>query len=269
MASLLRTARLEIDTPASGTVTLEGFRTTFHVQLAMDDSATRSMVTVYNASEQTACCVTDEGEPTSHVRLFGGYVDEVGLLLDADVTRYRSARQPPEVSAVFECGGAENVKSSTIWVKDYERQTARFIALAIVQELGFTAENPQVVPQATLPTYSYTGTARNALRDLLEPFNIAWTEVGGVVRFTMRDDPMMGGGSQIHRVSRRTGLIGSPEPTDSGAKARVVLRPAYLLGDRVTISAQVASGDYTIVGVTHSGDTHGGAIWMSELELVR
>lgn len=268
MASLLRTARLEIDTPASSMIMLEGYRTTFHVQLALDDAATRSIVTVYNASEQTSD-ITDAGDPTGHIRLFGGYVDAVGLLTEGDITRYRSTRQAPEVSAVFETGGMDSVKSSTVWVKDYERQTLRFIALEIVHAMGMTAENPQVLPQVTLSTYSYTGIGRRALTDLLDPFNIGWTEVVSVVRFTQRDDVMKGSGSQIHRLSRRTGMIGSPEPTDSGAKLRAVLSPAYLLGDRVTVSAQVGSGDYTIAGVTHSGDTHGGQIWMSELELVR
>ncbi len=66
-------------------------------------------------------------------------------------------------------------------------------------------------------------------------------------------------------ISSKTGMLGSPEPTQDGVKVTTLLNPEYMIGGVAKIDSLIYQGGIRIESIQHSGDTHGQE-WSSELD---
>lgn len=125
--------------------------------------------------------------------------------------------------------------------------------------------------------------ARDYLRQSAEASDTSWSIQDGKLQFV----PMSGVlPNQAVVLNSKTGLVGQPEQTNDGIKARCLLNPMLKIGGKVQIDEKdvaqaklpdtakdaqanqpadiAADGFYRLLVVEHSGDTRGND-WYSDL----
>lgn len=68
-------------------------------------------------------------------------------------------------------------------------------------------------------------------------------------------------------LDETSGMIGSPETTDTGYKVVSLSRHEFAIGKLVKINSQLVKGIFLIANLTHTGDTSS-TNWYTELELI-
>ena len=134
----------------------------------------------------------------------------------------------------------------------------------IVDAMGLRIESDQAVPDEELEEgFFYNGSAKSALKDLLEPHKVTAYEVGGVMHFTHRDNEPERG---TFFLSHATGLIGTPSLTeDEGLRAKMALNGSIELGQLVEVSSEAVDGWFRVKTIVHRGDNWGGE-FVTEIE---
>lgn len=110
-----------------------------------------------------------------------------------------------------------------------------------------------------------SGPARFALDAICRTRRLRWSiQDGSLVVFPIGSTA---GGTAV-LLSPETGLIGSPEKTDKGWKARSLLQGQITPGKPVQLKARNVTGLFLAEQVEHSGDTAGND-WFTDLVLVK
>lgn len=131
-------------------------------------------------------------------------------------------------------------------VRDEERR---------ITDVFLTIGDTSLLTGKTLST-KVTATGRSAtgvMREVLAEHELTWSENDGVIEFSQANQ-VSGGQSAPIFLSRNTGLLYLPIPTDEGVDAVSLLQPRARLGGTVVIQSKRLSGRYRIVGVQHNAD---------------
>ena len=140
----------------------------------------------------------------------------------------------------------------------------RDLVRRVVDAMGLRIESDNAVPDEELEEgFFYNGSAKSALKDLLEPHKVTAYEVGGVMHFTHRDNEPERG---TFFLSHATGLIGTPSLTeDEGLRAKMALNRSIELSQLVEVSSEAVDGWFTVKTLVHRGDNWGGE-FVTEIE---
>ena len=68
-------------------------------------------------------------------------------------------------------------------------------------------------------------------------------------------------------ISKETGMIGLPQPTETGCSVKILMNTGLKTGDVIELKSDridLLNGDYYIIGITHEGETRGNS-WYSTL----
>lgn len=68
-------------------------------------------------------------------------------------------------------------------------------------------------------------------------------------------------------ISKETGMIGLPQPTETGCKVKILMNTGIKSGDVIELKSDrisLLNGDYYVIGITHEGETRGNS-WYSTL----
>ena len=241
----------------------ESLRISFSIQRKAQPDPQASVVRLYNLSDRAELRIRER----YRVRIEAGYGTgpELGLLGEGDIRRIKT-----------ETVGLDRVTTITFGAADVQRLTGeisraypglvpiRTIVIDIVRSLGFGLGPMDVIPEDIIERFSFGGAATEALTRLLEPRDVRWYEVNGEVHFARRSRSAMTA-QPLVVISEQTGLIGSPIPTEIGARAKVLLNTNVELGTGIELRSNSLNGRFTVSSVTHRGDTHDGE-FVTELE---
>jgi hypothetical protein len=109
--------------------------------------------------------------------------------------------------------------------------------------------------------WAFAGRIKHALTQVLASVAAFWFVRDGAL-IIMFGGPVPGNAVLI---SPATGMIGSPERTDSGVSAKVLLNPAITPGSLFTIQSYYIAGSYRVAKAVHRLDSHG-QVWETDVE---
>ena len=79
--------------------------------------------------------------------------------------------------------------------------------------------------------------------------------------------PSVPNGNKKLLISKDTGMIGLPKPTETGCEVKILMNTSINAGDIIELKSEridLLNGDYYVIGITHEGETRGNG-WYTTL----
>lgn len=276
---------------------LSGLRFRFQVKTMDVESPNNAFIRVYNLSQDTIQKIKGE---FSRVVLQAGYEKTFGVIFDGTIKQFRIGRENGTDSYldILAADGdvAYNFSMVNSTLAAGSSSVDRInVAVAAMQQNGVTGS--QVLLPNTggvLPRGKVLfGMARALLRDEVNSQGATWSINKGQVQVIPRKTYLPG---DLVVLNGQTGLIGRPEQTVDGVRARCLINPNITLGGRVKIDNQAINttlqkdpkaapvpydqwaglqllaniatdGVYRVYVIEYEGDTRGPA-WFCDLVLL-
>ena len=264
MRQYLRQISVEIEDESRSVFIVEELRTTFDLHIDDQSSSSPSTVKIWNLAKASASHIAEAGQI---VRVKAGYGDirNAETIFDGAIRRILHERTGVDRVTTIVLGRSDSATTGALVSISFVRPVKlRALVRRIVDAMGLRIESVQAVPDEEIEDgFFYTGSAKSALKDLLEPHKVTAYEVGGVMHFTHRgDEPERG----TFFLSHATGLIGTPSLTeDEGLRAKMALNRSIELGQLVEVSSEAVDGWFSVKTIVHRGDNWGGE-FVTEIE---
>jgi hypothetical protein len=265
---------------------LSGLRIVFKVKKSDAQTPNTAEIRVYNLAESTAKQIREEFKT---ITLQAGYEANFGVIFAGNIKQVRFGRESGTDTYIDIAAGdgddAYNyaVVNTTLAAGATQEAQIQAAAGALSERgvgQGFIADTGT---QALARGKVMYGMARDYLRQSAEASETTWSVQDGKLQFVKLTEVLP---NQAVLLNSKTGLIGTPELTNEGLKARCLLNPLLKIGVRVKIDeADVAEaklpstgqkaptnaaastaqdGVYRLLVVEHGGDTFGND-WYSDL----
>ena len=257
MRQYLRQISVEIEGADRSVLIVEELRITFDLHIDDQSSSSPSTVKIWNLAKASASHIA---EPEQIVRVKAGYGDIINAkpIFDGEIRRVLHERTGVDRVTTIVLGRSDSATTGAlVSISLVEPVKLRDLVRRVVDAMGLRIESDHAVPDEELEEgFFYNGSAKSALKDLLEPHKVTAYEVGGVMHFTHRDDEPERG---TFFLSHATGLIGTPSLTeDEGLRAKMALNGSIELGQLVEVSSEAVDGWFRVKTIVHRGDNWDG-----------
>ena len=264
MRQYLRQISVEIEGADRSVLIIEELRITFDLQIDDQSSSSPSTVKIWNLAKASASHIA---EPRQVVRVKAGYGDITNSapIFDGEIRRVLHERTGVDRVTTIVLGRSDSATTGAlVSISLVGPVKLRDLVRRVVDAMGLRIESDNAVPDEELEDgFFYTGSAKSALKDFLEPHKVTAYEVGGVMHFTHRDNEPERG---TFFLSHATGLIGTPSLTeDEGLRAKMALNRSIELSQLVEVSSEAVDGWFMIKTIVHRGDNWGGE-FVTEIE---
>ena len=264
MRQYLRQISVEIEDESRSVLIIEELRITFDLHIDDQSSSSPSTVKIWNLAKASASHIV---EPEQIVRVKAGYGDITNSapIFDGEIRRVLHERTGVDRVTTIVLGRSDSATSGAlVCISLVEPVKLRDLVRRVVDAMGLRIESDNAVPDEELEDgFFYTGSAKSALKDLLEPHKVTAYAVGDVMHFTHRDDEPERG---TFFLSHATGLIGTPSLTeDEGFRAKMALNRSIELSQLVEVSSEAVDGWFRVKTIVHRGDNWGGE-FVTEIE---
>ena len=264
MRQYLRQISVEIEGEGRSVFIIEELRITFDLHIDDQSSSSPSTVKIWNLAKASTSHIA---EPRQVVRVKAGYGDITNSapIFDGEIRRVLHERTGVDRVTTIVLGRSDSATTGALVSISFVGPVKlRALVRRIVDAMGLRIESDNAVPDEELEDgFFYTGSAKSALKDLLEPHKVTAYEVGGVMHFTHRDNEPERG---TFFLSHATGLIGTPSLTeDEGLRAKMALNRSIELGQLVEVSSEAVDGWFSVKTIVHRGDNWGGE-FVTEIE---
>lgn len=282
----IRRCNLIVATNSGEGLDLSNLRIKFAVKKSDAQTPNTAEITVYNLAEETAQRIRKE---FSSITLQAGYESNYGIVFAGNIKQVRFGRENGTdtyiVIAAADGDAAYNgsVVNATLAAgskqSDQINASAGAMAGNGVQKGSIADTGSAKLPRGKV----MYGMARDYLRQSAAASNTSWSIQDGKIQFVELTGVLP---NQAVVLSSKTGLVGTPEQTNDGIKARCLLNPMLKIGGKVQINEKDINeaklpdtskdaqpnkpatirhdGFYRLLVVEHSGDTRGND-WYSDL----
>ena len=267
MRQYLRQISVEIEDADRSVLIVEELRITFDLRIDDQSSSSPSTVKIWNLAKASASHIA---EPGQIVRVKAGHGDirNAEPIFDGEIRRVLHEPTGLDRVTTIVLGRSDSATTGAlVSISLVGPVRLRDLVRRIVDAMGLRIESDHAVPDEELEEgFSYNGSAKSALKDLLGPHKVAAYEVGGVMHFTHRDEEPERG---TFFLSHATGLIGTPSLTeDEGFRAKMALNRSLELGQLVEVSSEAVDSWFRVKTLVHRGDNWGGD-FVTEIEGAR
>ena len=264
MRQYLRQISVEIENENRSVLIVEELRITFDLHIDDQSSSSPSTVKIWNLGKRSASHIA---EPRQIVRVRAGYGDIANSepLFEGETRRVLHERTGVDRVTTIVLGRSDSATTGAlVSISLVGPVRLRDLVRRIVDAMGLRIESDHAVPDEELEEgFVYNGSAKSALKELLEPHKVTAYAVGGVMHFTHRDNEPERG---TFFLSHATGLIGTPSLTDDeGLGAKMALNRSIELGQLVEVSSEAVDGWFSVKTIVHRGDNWGGD-FVTEIE---
>lgn len=265
---------------------LSGLRIVFKIKKSDAQTPNTAEIRVYNLAEETAKQIQKE---FTRVVLQAGYESNYGVIFDGNIKQVRMGRENGTDTYIDIAAGdgddaynyaivnttlAAGAKQSDQINAAAGSMASKGVSKGFVGETGATA-----LPRGKV----MYGMARDYLRQSAEASGTTWSVQDGKLQVVDRTAVLP---NEAVVLNSKTGLIGTPEQTNDGIKAKCLLNPLLKIAVRVKIdekdvaqaklpdtdkdnaankpAAISSDGIYRLLVVEHGGDTRG-TDWYSDL----
>jgi len=224
----------------------------FDVKRVAGSTPNKASISIYNLSENH---IRQIERPRQVVQLLAG--DGIaGQLFFGDIAKrgvLTKQNGPDRVTTIKGADGRlifrEGVFSRSYSPGATRDQIITDISAAIGVTRGFTDQLEPV----TFPTgWTFSGKARDALTELLEPDGVGWSIQDGALELVKFGNAKPGGAILI---SAATGMRGFPEQTDKGVTVRTKLDPRGKPNSVIVLDTKRLKGNYRAKAVNHKGNS--------------
>ena len=264
MRQYLRQISVEIEDKSRSVFIVEELRITFDLQIDDQSSSSPSTVKIWNLAKASASHIAESGQI---VRVKAGYGDirNADPIFDGKIRRVLHERTGVDRVTTIVLGRSDSATTGAlVSISLVEPVKLRDLVRRVVDAMDLRIESDNAVPDEELEEgFFYNGSAKSALKDLLEPHKVTAYQVGGVMHFTHRDNEPERG---TFFLSHATGLIGTPSLTeDEGLRAKMALNRSIELSQLVEVSSEAVDGWFRVNTIVHRGDNWGGD-FVTEIE---
>lgn len=220
---------------------LSEMRFTFQTKQEDEESPNNASIRVYNLAPELVARIKGE---YGRVVLQAGYEDAYfGVIFDGTVKQWREGREANKVDTYLDILAADGDLAynyalvNTALSRESTRKQRLMAAIAPMLPLGATP-GKLVVPETggVLPRGRVLfGLARGAVRGQSLNFGATWNISNGQINVVPLAGYMPGKAVVLNSM---TGLIGRPEQTQDGVKARSLINPRISAGTLVEINNQ-------------------------------
>jgi hypothetical protein len=282
----IRRCNLTVSGASGDGLDLSSLRIVFKIKKSDAQTPNTAEIRVYNLAPDTAKQIRKEFK---RVVLQAGYESNYGVIFDGNIKQVRMGRENGTDTYIDIAAGdgdyAYNYAVVNTTLAAGAKQSDQVNAAAGSMSSkgvnkGFIADTGTVALPRGKVMY---GNARDYLRQSAEASGTTWSVQDGKLQLVPLTSVLP---NQAVLLTSKTGLVGTPEQTNDGIKAKCLLNPMLKIGVRVKInedevaeaklpdSTKDASankpadiskdGIYRLLVVEHGGDTRGND-WYSDL----
>jgi hypothetical protein len=282
----LRACKLIVASAGGSGLDLSGLHIKFAIKKADAQTPNTAEIRVYNVAETTVARIRKE---FSRVVLQAGYETNMGVIFDGNIKQVRFGRENGVDTYIDIAAGdgddAYNyaVVNTTLAAGASQRDQINAAASPMSDrgvKPGYIGETGDTKLARGKVMY---GMSRDYMRQSAEASDTSWSIQDGKLQFVPNTGVLP---NQAVVLNSKTGLVGTPEQTNDGIKARCLLNPMLKIGGKVKINEKdvaqakladtskdaqankpadiAADGFYRLLVVEHSGDTRGND-WYSDL----
>lgn len=241
MSELLFNRRCKLLVTAKGRVLdLSDFRIKFKVEAQDEEHPNNAAIRVYNLSPQT---IAEIRKNFVGVVLQAGYGDAFGVIFDGTIKQYRIGRENATdtycdiLAADGDLGYNWGTVNTTLAAGSTPVDRIKAVASGMAQ---YDVKPPDSADLASVPNAGgilprgkvLFGMARTMMRDETATQRMTWGIYNGRLQIAPLDSYQPGTAVVL---TGETGLIGRPEQTSDGIKARCLINPRIVLGGLVKI----------------------------------
>ena len=265
---------------------LSPMRIVFKTKKSDAQTPNTAEIRVYNLAPETAKKIRQEFKT---ITLQAGYEANYGVIFTGNIKQVRFGRESGTDTYIDIAAGdgddAYNFAVVNTTLAAGAKQSDQIAAAGTAMSgkgvgLGYVAETgPAALPRGKV----MYGMARDYLRQSAEASSTSWSVQDGKLQIVSLTGTLP---NQAVLLNSKTGLVGTPEQTNDGIKARCLLNPLLKIGGKVQIDekdvaeaklpdtekdstankpADISSdGVYRVLTIEHSGDTRGND-WYSDI----
>lgn len=265
---------------------LSPMRIVFKTKKSDAQTPNTAEIRVYNLAPETAKKIRQEFKT---ITLQAGYEANHGVIFTGNIKQVRFGRESGTDTYIDIAAGdgddAYNFAVVNTTLAAGAKQSDQIAAAGTAMSgkgvgLGYVAETgPAALPRGKV----MYGMARDYLRQSAEASSTSWSVQDGKLQIVSLTGTLP---NQAVLLNSKTGLVGTPEQTNDGIKARCLLNPLLKIGGKVQIDekdvaeaklpdtekdstankpADISSdGVYRVLTIEHSGDTRGND-WYSDI----
>lgn len=273
----LRKISLVVGSNAGAGLDLSSLRIKFSTKKGDLQTPNTADIRVYNLSDDTVQRVQRE---FTRVILQAGYQDNLGIIFRGNIKQVRRGREngTDTFLDIFAADGdaAYNFATvnKTLAAGSGQKDVVATCAGAMQQHGVTQGAMPDLAGPQLPRGQALYGMARDYMRTSAQSTDTSWSIQDGQLTMIPRTGYLAG---QAVVLTAKTGLIGTPEQTQEGIRAKALLNPQIRIGTRVKIDnksilrakldmnytainmrPKVANdGFYRVLAAEHTGDTHG------------
>lgn len=210
----------------------------------------------------------------AHVSLSAGYGSDIKELFKGDIIHGASRHDAPEWLTEVQCGtGATSFKhgrvSKSFRVGTDVRTLIKEVASGMGLKVPGSVDGAKEFLTQLKSGISLDGLSAKEMTRILKPRGFSFSVQDDQLQIIKTDELNR---AEAIIVSADHGMIGSPElgtPESKGKspilKVRMLLEPFLIPGGLIQLRARNIQGNFKLLRVIHTGDTHGQS-WYSDLE---
>jgi hypothetical protein len=274
-----RKYRVIVSEKGTSGIDVTGLRCVFTIEKSMSAEPNKSVIQIYNLSAATQNSILSTGK---RVIIEAGYVDspQFGLIFDGDIIKSlkRGAKGIDKITELIAQDGDLFLNSGFISVSYSAGQTTQ----SVLSKMAGVGDDEIVLGNVSDDLKNTKlargkvmfGQPKDYARMLAKTEGALFYVNDRQINLVKPADLPQG---QIVDLSPTSGLIGTPEQTETGINAKCLLNPllninklVHIRNDDVqrssdTASTALSTGVYKIIKLKHTGDTLGND-WYTEFE---
>lgn len=246
---------------------LSGFRVIFDVEKTANQDPNKAKIDIYNLSQTTVSKI-ESGE-LKRIVLQAGYETHSAVIFDGNIISTSQTRTGADTILSIEAGDGQNgyayslvnetvgagYSNSEIATKSFNSMKERGVKDAQIK----AADNETKYPRGRV----MFGAARTYARQASNNSGAQWSVQDGHLVFCKtnetRDD------REAFVLNKSSGMEGAPKTDKDGLTVSCRLNALLRIYDPIRVEAEFVKGDYKILSLKHSGDTHGNE-WTTEIK---
>lgn len=254
--------------PTGGT--RDTLRFTFKIERSTSKEPNTAQISIWNLNQQTRALLQELELQTV---LEAGYVGSRAVIFSGQLEYGSPGRDGTDwITTLQSADGGKQISQARVNLSFGAGTGVGTVLLCLAEELGLGLGNVAEKAKAGslrgavteyLNGIALNGKAYDELEKIAKQMGLGLSVQDGQVQLlapleTLRGDAVL--------LTKRTGLIGSPEVGEKGrVRARSLLQPDLIPGRRVRIESEQVTGFFKVMRSTFIGDTWG-QDWYSDIE---
>ena len=255
---------------SSESLVFGGLKCNWHVERNTDSRQPSGRISLYNLQSDSESRVETR---YTDIRLSAGYPDRFGLLVSGQIRENGVHRERQGLDRIthVEIGGMvaaagdpSRGRNAIVDVSYTDAVPLETIVQHLASRMGLAVGSTAHVASLGVEVVSYAsgvGPARAHLDRLLEPYDLAWYEDNGVIRFRKAGVAGIEKRSVL-QVSEATGMIGTPGILEAGLRLKTLIDHRVELDGLVRVQsafhAGAVGGLWKVIRILHYGDSREG-----------